>query len=77
MQIVKAPSRLKSRIRQKIRNKAISRAETRILLVGRKPQDFTADELEVIVAEEEEKLVSSIRSKGLLAVLAVLGLSWL
>jgi len=68
--------KLKGRMKGKIRDKAISRAETRILLAGRKTTDFSSDELEIIVCEEEEKLYSSLKEKGLLAVIAVLGLGW-
>lgn len=56
-----------------VREKAISRAQTRILLAGRKAEEFAEEELEIIVREEEDKINSSIREKGLLAVLAALG----
>lgn len=56
-----------------VREKAISRAQTRILLAGRKAEEFAEEELEIIVKEEEDKINSSIRDKGLLAVLAALG----
>jgi len=56
-----------------VREKAISRAQTRILLAGRKADEFLEEELEVIVREEEDKINSNIREKGLLAVLAALG----
>lgn len=73
MQLIRyIPNRFKSAIR----NKAIKRAETRIILAGRQPQDFDEQDLEIIVQEEEEKLKSEIRDKGLFAVLAMLGLSW-
>jgi hypothetical protein len=39
----------------------------------KQPEDFSPEELEVIVQEEEGKLYSAIKEKGLLAVLAVLG----
>ncbi len=59
-----------------LRDKAIKRAKTRILIAGRKPEDFSPEELEIVVQEEESKIKSDIRDKGLLAVLALLGLSW-
>lgn len=68
---------IRARIKKSIREKAISRSETRILLAGRKVEEFSEDELEVIVREEEDKIHSSIRNKSLLAALAVLGLGWL
>ncbi len=66
------PNRYKSALREK----AIKRAETRIIIAGRRPTDLSAQDLEIVVQEEEEKLRTEIREKGLLAVLAVLGLSW-
>ena len=72
---MKLPSPI-NRYRHWLREKAISRAQTRILLAGRKVDDFSEEELEIIVREEEDKIVSDIRSKGLLAVLAAFGASW-
>lgn len=68
--------KIPERIRRNVRDKAISKAETRILLAGRKPEDFDPDELEIIVNEEEDKLYSAFKEKGLLALLALLGISW-
>ena len=73
--MLKLPSPVK-RYRTFIREKAISRAQTRILLAGRKAHEFSEDELEVIVREEEDKIQSSIKEKGVLAVLAAFGASW-
>ncbi|WP_240612789.1 hypothetical protein [Alteromonas flava] len=64
---------MNTKIKQSIRDKAIDRARTRIVLMQRKPEDFSPDELEVVVQEEEAKLYSAIKEKGLLAILAVLG----
>lgn len=64
------------RYKKALREKAIKRAETRIILAGKTPEDFSADDLEVIVREEEDKIKSDIKSKGLFAVLALLGLNW-
>jgi hypothetical protein len=67
---------LPQKISRRLREKAIARAETRILLAGRKPADFSHDELEIVVQEEEGKVKSEIKEKGVLALLALLGLSW-
>ena len=66
---------LVNRYRSAIREKAIQRAKTRIILAGKTPEDFSAEDLDVVVCEEESKIKSEIRDKGLLAVLALLGLS--
>jgi len=58
-----------------IREKAIDRARTRIIVAGNDPRKMSQEDLEVVVREEEDKIKSSIRDKGLLAVLALLGLN--
>ena len=77
---LREPMRLLNPISQKLNNmlreKAIKRAKTRILIAGKKPEEFSPEDLEVIVQEEESNIKSDIRDKGLLAVLALLGLSW-
>lgn len=70
--LAKIPQRYKSALREK----AIKRAETRIILAGRTVEDFSPQDLEIVVQEEEEKLKSDMKEKGVLAVLALLGLVW-
>ena len=64
------------RFKSRLREKAIARANTRILLAGRKPQDLSTDDLEIVVQEEEGKVKGELKEKGVLALLALLGLSW-
>ena len=59
-----------------VREKAISRAQTRIIVAGRRPEELSPDDLEVVVREEEDKIKSEFKEKGLLAALAVLGLNF-
>jgi len=66
---------LKQKINQKIRDKAISRAKTRIILAGKTPEQFDEEQLEIIVKEEEDKIVGSAKEKGLMTLAALLGLS--
>ena len=68
-------TRIPERYQSALREKAIKRAETRIIIAGRTPEDFSAQDLEIVVQEEEDKLRSEIKEKGILAVLAVFGLS--
>ena len=70
-----ASNPISRRYRLAIRDKAIQRAETRIVIAGRSPEDFSPDDLEVVVHEEELKIKSEMKEKGLMAVLALLGLS--
>lgn len=66
---------VKQKLKQKIRDKAIARAQTRIVLAGKKPEDFDEEQLEIIVREEEDKIKGSAKEKGLLVLLSLLGLS--
>jgi hypothetical protein len=61
--------------RNVIRDKAIDRARTRIIIAGRDPRQFSQEDLEVVVREEEDKIKTSIKEKGLFAVLAFFGLN--
>ena len=65
-----------TKYRSVIRDKAINRARTRIVVAGGDPAKFNATDLEVVVKEEEDKIKNSIREKGLLAILALLGLNF-
>jgi len=58
-----------------IRDKAIERARTRIIVAGNDPRKLSQQDLEVVVREEEDKIKGSIKEKGLMAVLALLGLN--
>ncbi len=62
--------------RRYIREKAIDRARTRIIVAGNDPRKMNQQDLEVVVKEEEDKIKGSIKEKGLLAVLALLGLNF-
>lgn len=59
-----------------VREKAIDRARTRIIVAGNDPRKMSQQDLEVVVKEEEDKIKGSIRERGLLAVLALLGLNF-
>jgi len=67
---------VRRRFAGRIRDKAIERARTRIYLHGRRPEDYEPEVLEVIVKEEEEKIISEYKSRGILGLLAALGLSF-
>lgn len=65
-----------NKYRRFVRNKAIDRARTRIIVAGNDPKKMRQEDLEVVVKEEEDKIKSSIRERGLLAALALLGLNF-
>lgn len=66
---------LTGRFRSKIRERAITQAKARIALSERNFEDFTEDELEIIVQDEEQKVKGSLKQSAVVAVLIVLGLS--
>ena len=66
---------LTGRYRSKIRERAITQAKARIALSQRDFEDFTDDELEVIVQDEEGKVKGSLKQSAVVAALIVLGLS--
>jgi len=68
-------SKVPKKYRSFIREQAISRARTRIIVAGGDPATFDTDDLEIVVREEEDKIKSGIKQKGLLAILALLGLN--
>jgi len=68
---------LPKKYRTMVREKAISRARTRIVIAGGRPEEFSSEDLEVIVREEEDKIKGSIKEKGVMAILALLGLNFL
>lgn len=65
-----------SKLRGNIRDKAIERARTRILIAGQQPENLPLETLEIVVREEEDKIKNQIKEKGLLFVIASLGLGW-
>ena len=66
---------LTGRYRSKIRERAITQAKARIALSERDFDDFTEDELEVIVQDEEGKVKGNLKQSAVVAALIVLGLS--
>jgi bacterioferritin (cytochrome b1) len=61
--------------RSRVRERAITQAKARIALSERNFDDFSEDELEIIVKDEEEKVKRSIKQTAVVAVLVTLGLS--
>ena len=62
--------------RSRLRDKAIKNAKVRIALAGKEVSDYTQDQLEIIVNDEEEKLVGKLKQSGFAVVLVGLGLGW-
>ena len=70
-----AKERLTGEVRSRIRERAIKKAKVRIALHGRTVGDLSEDDLEIIVAEEEEKIRKQLVIAPLIAIAVVLGIT--
>ena len=66
--------RLIAYYRGKIRERAIKKAKVRIVLQGRKVEDFSEDELEMGVADEEATIRERLKLAPLAAIAFLLGI---
>ncbi len=73
--ITNIPSSLGDKIRLKIRERAIENAKITILLAERDINTFSEEELEIVIADEERKVIDKIKSMSFFAILAFFGLS--
>ncbi len=73
MPIRNAKDKLIGAGQSKIRERAISRTKSKIALQGNSLSDYRPDQIEDIVAEEQLALLSQLRAKSLLALVAFLG----
>ncbi len=68
-------NKIKKRIKEAIERRVEARVRARLAQHHLKKEDFTPEELEVIYEDERLKLYDDLKSKGLVALLAALGLS--
>ncbi len=74
--IKRLPEKSKERFYRRLREKALLRTRARLIENGVDINTLSDEDLEVIIADEEDKLIGEYKTKGLLALLAMLGLSW-
>ena len=60
--------------RSRLREKAISKAKVRIALAHKKSSDFTEEELEEIVYDEEKKIEANLRNLTFAGLLLAVGI---
>ncbi len=70
------PKKTRDTFYRKLREKALLRTRARLIESGVEIEKLSDEELEVIIADEEDKLIGEYKSKGLIALLALLGISW-
>ncbi len=73
--LIDLKNKLVSKYRSKIREQAISRTKKRLATAGKSVRSFSVDELEIIVREEEEALITEIKTGSVFAALLILGVN--
>ncbi len=66
---------LQKRVTHTIRKKAIKSTKARLAVHHQSFEDYSDDELEIIIEDEERKIIDSLKTKSLIAALSLLGIS--
>ena len=69
------PKKTQEKFYARVREKALLRTRARLIESGMDIQKLSDEDLEVIIADEEDKLIGEYKSRGLVALLAMLGIS--
>ena len=69
----KYPKIIRDRYKKIVRDKAIKNFENELKIRQKKISDFSDDEIEVLIAEEERKVMSKIKISAFTVILAVFG----
>ncbi|HJE03693.1 MAG TPA: hypothetical protein K8U92_07435 [Aliarcobacter thereius] len=69
-------NQLKDKINLKIREKAIIATKARLVENHKTFDDFSDEDLEIIIADEERKIVDDLKTKSLVVALAALGINF-
>jgi len=76
-QIKEIPEKSKEKLRLRLREKAIMRTRARLIESRVDIDELSDEELEIIIKDEEDKLLDEYKTKGIIALLALLGISWI
>jgi len=74
--IVYLPRTVQNALKERLREKALLRTRARLVEQRVDIDSLGDEELEIIIRDEEDKLLGEYKSKGLIALLAMLGISW-
>lgn len=66
----------KELIETKIREKAVLATKARLAQSHKTFEDYNDEQLEIIIADEERKIIDDLKTKSLLVALAALGLNF-
>jgi len=70
------PKKVQEKFLFRLREKALLRTRARLVESGVDIGTLSDEDLEVIIADEEDRLIGEYKSKGIIALLALLGISW-
>jgi len=68
--------KLKDAVNSKIREKAVLATKARLAEKHKAFNDYSDEQLEVIIADEERKIIDDLKTKSLVVALAALGLNF-
>ncbi|WP_300368045.1 hypothetical protein [Hydrogenimonas sp.] len=71
------PARTRDKFYLRLREKAILRTRARLVESRVDIESLSDEELEIIITDEEDKLIGEYKSRGIIALLALLGISWI
>ncbi len=77
LQMRKLSGEYREKIRLKLREKAILRTKARLIENRIEIDELSDEEIEVVIKDEEDKILDEYKTKGIIALLALLGISWI
>ncbi len=69
--------KLKDAVNSKIRENAVLATRARLAQMHKTFDDYSDEEIEIIVADEERKIIDDLKTKSLVVALTALGLNFL
>ncbi len=73
--ITNLPEATREKIRIRIRTRAIENAKVTIILAQKDINTFSEEDLEIIIADEERKIIDKMKSMSVMGILAFFGIS--
>ena len=70
------PKIIRDKYKKNVRDKAIEKFEHELKLRQKKVSDFSDDEIEVLIAEEERKIIAIHKTLSYRGIFAILTLGW-
>lgn len=71
-----APSAIRNSVRTTIREQAIRKTKVKIALASKVVADYSEEQLEILVAEEEQNMKKSVGQTSLIVIAALFGVTF-